>query len=143
MTAVSKDVYINKLNEMVDICNNTYRKKMKMKPADVMVDTYFVFHLGEKDKDPQFKIGSHVRISIHKNVFEKGYTPSWSKEIFVVNNFKNTVTWIYVIGDIKDEEVVSTFYQKELKKNNQTRFRIGNGPRRIGDKLYVKLYEGL
>ena len=121
MTAVSKDVYINKLNEMVDICNNTYRKKMKMKPADVMVDTYFAFHLGEKDKDPQFKIGSHVRISIHKNVFEKGYTPSWSKEIFVVNNFKNTVTWIYVIGDIKDEEVVSTFYQKELKKKQSNK----------------------
>lgn len=121
MTAISKDVYINKLNEMVDICNNTYRKKMKMKPSDVKMDTYFAFHLGEKDKDPQFKIDSHVRISVHKNVFEKGYTPSWSKEIFVVNNFKNTVTWIYVIEDIKGEEVVSTFYQKELKKKQSNK----------------------
>ena len=47
----------------------------------------------DKVKDPKFKIGDHVKISKSKNIFAKGYTPNWSKEVFVVSKIKNTVPW--------------------------------------------------
>ena len=42
-------------------------------------------------KEPKFKVGDHVRISKYKNIFAKGYTPNWSKEVFVISKIKNTV----------------------------------------------------
>ena len=42
-------------------------------------------------QDPNFKISDIVRISKHKNIFAKGYTPNWSEEVFVTENVKNTV----------------------------------------------------
>ena len=51
---------------------------------------------------------------------------------------KNTVTWIYVINDLNGEEIVKTFYEKELQKTNQHGFRIEKVIKRKGNKLYVK-----
>ena len=71
------------------------------------------------DKDPKFKGGDHVRISKYKNIFPKGYTLNWSEEVFFVSKIKNTVPWTYVINDIDGEEIIGTFYGKELQKTNQ------------------------
>ena len=90
------------------------------------------------DKDPKFKVGNHVRISKHKNIFAKGYTPNWSEEVFVVSKIKNTVPWTYVINDLNGEEIIGTFYEKELQKTNQQEFRIEKVIKKKGDKLYVK-----
>ena len=71
------------------------------------------------DKDPKFKGGDHVRISKYKNIFPKEYTLNWSEEVFFVSKIKNTVPWTYVINDIDGEEIIGTFYGKELQKTNQ------------------------
>ena len=91
MTLVSKNVYINKLNDIVGEYNNTYHRAIKMKPVDVKDNTYIDFKKELNDKDPKFKVGDHVRISKCKNIFAKGYTPIWSEEVFVVSKIKNTV----------------------------------------------------
>ena len=65
-----------------------------------------------------------MRISKHKNIFPKGYTPNDSEEIFVIKNIKNTVPWTYVIDDLNGEEITGTFYEKELQKIDQQEFRI-------------------
>ena len=73
MTSVSKNVYINKLDDIVGEYN-TYHRAIKMKPVDVK-DTYIDFKKKEvDDKDPKFKVGYHLRISKYKNIFAKGYT---------------------------------------------------------------------
>ena len=72
-----------------------------------------------------------------KNVFEKGDTPNWSEEVFVIKKVKNIVPWTYVINDLNGEEIVGTFYEKELQKTNQKEFRIGKVSKRKVDKLYV------
>ena len=77
-----------------------------------------------KKKNPKFKVRDHVSISKYKNIFSKGYTPNWSEEIFVVKKIKNTVPWTYVINDLNGEEIVGSFYGKELQKTNQKEFRI-------------------
>ena len=79
-----------------------------------------------------------VRISKYKNIFANCYTPNCSEEIFVIKKVKNTVTWTYVINDLNREEIVGTFYEKELQKTNQKEFRIQKVIKRKGDKLYVK-----
>ena len=71
-------------------------------------------------------------------IFAKEYAPNWSEEVFVVNKIKNTVPWTYVISDLNDEEIVGTFYEKELQKTNQEEFRIEKVIKRKGNKLYVK-----
>ena len=76
MTSISKNVYIDKLDDIVNEYNNTYHRTIKMKPADVKNNTYIdsiELHSDKKfsDKDPKFKIGDHVRISKYKNIFRK------------------------------------------------------------------------
>ena len=112
MTLVSKNVYIDKLDDIVGEYNNTYHRTIKMKPVDVKDNTYIDFKKELNDKDPKFKVGDHVRNSKCKNIFAKGYTPIWSEEVFVVSKIKNTVWWTYVINDLNDEEIIGKFYVK-------------------------------
>ena len=116
MTVISKNVYINKLDDIVSEYNNTYLATIKMKPVDVKDNTYNNFKIKVNGKDPKFKVGDHLRISRYKNIFAKGYTPNWSKD----------VPWIYVINDLTSEEIIRTFYEKELKRTNKLEFRIEN-----------------
>ena len=138
MTATSKNVYINKLDDVVKEYNNTYHTTIKMKPVDVEDNTYIDFKKEINDKDPKFKVGDHARTSKYKNIFAKGYLPNWSEEIFVTNKIKNTVPWTYVINDHNGEEIIGTFYEKELQGKNQKKFRIDKIIKRKGNKLYVK-----
>ena len=83
-----------------------------MKPIDVKDIRYINADKEINNKDPRFKVGDRVRISIYKNIFAKGYTPNWSEEVFVVKKVKNTVPWTYVINDLNGEEITGTFYEK-------------------------------
>ena len=74
MTSMSKNVYVDKLDDIVSEYNNTYNRTIKMKPVDVKDNTYIDFSKNVNDKDVKFKVGDHVRISKYKNIFAKGYT---------------------------------------------------------------------
>ena len=84
MTSVSKNVYIDKLDDIVDEYYNTNHTTIKMKPADVKDKTYINADKEINNKDPKFKVGDHIRISKYKNIFAKGYMPNWSEEVFVI-----------------------------------------------------------
>ena len=124
MTSISKNVYIDKLDDIVDEYNNTYHTTIKMKPIDVKDNTYINTSKEINNKDPKFKIGDHVRISKYKNILAVEYMPNWSEEVFVIEKVKNTIPWTYVINDLNDEKIIGTFYEKELQKTNQEEFRI-------------------
>ena len=138
MTSISKNVYIDKLDDIVNEYNNTYQTTIKMKRIDVKDNTYINTDKEINNKDPKFKVGDRVRISKHKKIFAKGYTPNWSEKIFVIKKVKNTVPWTYVVNDLNGEEITGTFYEKELQKTNQEQFRIEKVIKRKGDKTYVK-----
>ena len=94
MTSILKNLYIDKLDNIVNEYNNTYHATIKMKPIDVKGNTYINIDKELNDnKDNKFKVGDHVRISKYKNIFAKGYTPNWSEEIFVIKEIKSTVPW--------------------------------------------------
>ena len=84
MTSISKNVYIDKLDDIVNKYNNTYHTTIKMKPFDVKDNTYINTSKKINNKDPKFKVGDHVRISKYKNIFAKGYMPNWSEEVFFI-----------------------------------------------------------
>ena len=120
VTAVSKKVRIDQLDDTVNEYINTYHRAIKMKPIEVEDNTYTDDITEVNDKDPKFKVIDHVRISKYKNIFAKGYTPNWSEEIIVIKEVKNTVPWIYIISNFNGKEIFGTFYEKELQKNKST-----------------------
>ena len=119
MTAISKNVYFDVIDDIVNKYNNTIKMKLVDVKDNKYVDSMELHSKKEvNDKDPKFKVGDRVRISKYKNIFSKGYTPNWSEEVFVVNKIKNTVPWTYVINNLNGKEITGTFYEKELQKTN-------------------------
>ena len=82
-----------------------------MKPVD--------FDVENNDKDLEFKVSDHVRISKYKNIFAKSYTVNRSKKFMVFKKVKNTLPWTYVTENLNSEEVVEKFYEKELQKTSR------------------------
>ena len=138
MTSISKNLHIEKLDDIVNKYNITYHSTIKMKPDDVKPSTYIYSSKEINNEDPKFKIGDILRLSKYKNIFAKGYVPNWPEEFFVIKKVKNTVPWTYVTGDLKGEEIVGTFNEAELQKTNQNQFRVEKVIKRKGDKLHVK-----
>ena len=75
----------------------------------------------------------YIKIFLQNPMFQ-----NQSEEIFVIRKVKNTVPWTYVITDLNGEEIVGSFYEKELQKTNQKEFRVEKVIMRKGDKQYVK-----
>ena len=113
MTATGKNVYYDVLDDVVNEYNNTKHNTIKIKPKDVG-DNKRVYNDEHNEKDSRFKIGDRVRISKFKNIFAKGYTPNWSREIFIINN--DTVPYTYNLKGLNDEEIIGSFYDRELQK---------------------------
>ena len=76
-------------------------------------------------KPIEFKNNIYINSGKEVNdIFAKGYTPNWSEKVFIINEVKNTVPWTYVINELNGEEIIGTFYKKELQNTNQREFRI-------------------
>ena len=140
---MTKNVYFYVLNDIIKNCNNTYHKTIKMKSINVNTNYYAEYHVdsNKKDPDPKFQVCDHIRISKWKNIFPKGYTPNWSEDVFVIRKIKNIFPGTYVINNLNGEEIVGTFYEKELQKTFQEKFRIGKVIKSKRNKLNVKWKE--
>ena len=87
-----------------------------MKPIDVGDNNKRVYIDEHNEKDSKFKVGDTVRISRYKNIFAKGYAPNWSRKIFIVDKINYTVPYMYNLKDLNDEELIGSFYDKQLQK---------------------------
>ena len=117
LTSMSKNVYIDKLDDIVGEYHNTYHRTIKMKPVDVKDNTHIDFEKEFNDKDRKFKIGDHVKISKYKNIFAKGYTKNWSENLFVIKKIKKTDPWTYVINELNVGEIVGKILRKRTAKD--------------------------
>ena len=117
MTATGKNVYYDVLDDVVNKYNNTKHSIIKIKPIDVKDNNKKVYIDEHNKKHSRFKVGDTVRISKFKNIFAKGYTPNWSKEVFIVNKINDTVPYTYNLKDLNGEEIVGSFYDRELQKS--------------------------
>ena len=109
MTSISNNVYIDKLDDIVNKSNNTQHNTIKMGPIDVKSTTYIDSSEKINDKDPKFKVGDIVRISKYEHFLQKTMFQIVLKKVLWLKKFKNTVPLTYVISDLKFEEIVGTF----------------------------------
>ena len=117
MTATGKKVYYDILDGVVNKYNNTKHSTIKMKPIDTEDNNKRVYIDEHNEKDSRFKVGDRVRISKFKNIFAKGYAPNWSSEIFIVDKVNDTIPYTYNLKDLNDEEIICSFYDRELQKS--------------------------
>ena len=117
MTAIGKNVYYDVLDDVVNEYNNTKHSTIKMKPIDVKDNNKRVYIDEHNEKDSRFKVDDRVTISKFKNIFAKGYTPNWSIEIFIIDKINHTVPYTYNIKDLNGEEIIGSFYDRELQKS--------------------------
>lgn len=110
------------LPQLVKNYNNTVHHSIGIKPVDVMLQNESaVWHQLYKEKGklkkPKFSIGDYVRISKHRQIFDKGYVPQWTEEIFqIASVFLHKTEPLYKITDLNKEDIEGTFYEKELQK---------------------------
>ena len=142
-SANNNTVYWDKLDKLVDDYNNTKHSSIKMTPteaskkgnekqvfANLYEDEIFL-----KPGKPKFTIGDKVRLSKYKRkVFDKGYTPNWTEEVFVIDKVNLTKPVTYNVVDLLGEKVEGSFYEKELQKAKQQTFRIEKVVRRDNKK---------
>lgn len=121
--------YINVLNDLVHSYNNSYHRMIKMKPSEVNLNNEDKVFLNLYGFDPKkghdsdytqikinFCVGDLVRLSKNKNIFEKGYTPNWTREIFEVEQILYRNPPVYIVKDSQGEIIKGVFYQQELQK---------------------------
>ena len=137
-TANNNSIYWDKLETLVNDYNNTKHSSIKMTPTEASKKknqgiVYFNLYgnLEQVSSKPKFKVGDKVRISKYKrNVFDKGYTPNWSEELFIINKIQYTNPITYKIKDLNNEDIKGSFYEPELLKAKQDVFRIDKVIRR-------------
>ena len=88
MTSISKNVYIDKLDDIADKYNNTYYTTIKNKPIDVKDNTYINTSKEINNKDSKFKVGDHARISKYKDIFAKGICLIGVKKYLLLKKLK-------------------------------------------------------
>ena len=76
MNAISKNVYFDVLDDIVNKYNNPVHRTIKMKSVDVTNDSFVEYNEESNKTSPKYKVGDHVRISKYKNIFAKGYVPN-------------------------------------------------------------------
>ena len=130
MNSVSKNVYIDRLDDIVNKYNSTHHSTIKMMyDVDVKSNPHIDSSQEINKKGPKFKIGNNARISKYKTVFAKGYTTNWSEEVFVIKSVKTTVLLTYVISHLNVEEIVGTFYQNDCKNQIKKNLELKRYPR--------------
>ena len=112
MTAVSKNVYFNMLDDIFNKYLNTVHRTRTMIPIDVTFDFYAKYNEGSNETKPKIKVRDRVRISKYKNIFAKEYTQNWSEEAFIVSEIKDRVPRTYVISPLNGEPNTGSFYEK-------------------------------
>jgi len=134
------------LDEMVRQYNNTKHSSIKMTPVEasekknenkVWLNLYDD-RIYDQEIKPKFRVGDKVRITKKKGLFEKGYTPRWTEEVFTVSAVQYTDPITYKIVDLNGEEIQGTFYGEELQKTSQEIFRIEKVIKRKGERSLVK-----
>ena len=130
-TANNTYKYIDSLDKMIRKYNNTIHSSIMMKPKNAVnskntLKVYNALYGNYKVIYPFFKfdIGDKVRISKRKRTLEKGYTPNWTEELFVIDQQLDTSPVTYKLKDLKGENIEGSFYERELQKSSQQMFRI-------------------
>src|SRR5438552_158089 len=118
--------WIDILPELIDAYNASKHRSIGMAPKDVNADIERDLWTKQDAKGPQkvsareskatFRVGDEVRLSKAKKVFQKGYLPNWTEEIFTISRVFATIPIQYKVQDYRNDEIDGSFYVAELQK---------------------------
>ena len=143
-TENNNTIFYNILDELVNNYNNKYHSTIKMTPIEGSKKVNEkkiknIYNFEKTKKLGKFKIGDRVRISLEKNIFEKGYETNWTQEIFEIYDIKYSNVPYYYLKDLNNEKLQGTFYEQELQKTKQDDlYTIEKILKTNKDKIYVK-----
>ena len=130
-TAENTRNWIDMLDDLVSKYNNSYHEAIRMRPVDASKKENEsevwenLFRDDEQAKESKkFKIGDTVRISRIKGIFEHGFLPNWTEQIYKIHNINKSKPVTYILKDLQDEIIEGGFYKEELQKTSQEVFRI-------------------
>ena len=132
-SAYNNTIYADKIDELLKNYNSSWHRSVQMSPiaASDIKNSNQVFanlysdEIYKQVKKPKFRIGDKVRISKYKRkLFDKGFTPNWTEEVFVINQILHTKPVTYRLVDLQGEAVTGSFYEQELQNTTQEIFRI-------------------
>lgn len=111
------------IQRLTDNYNNSYHRSIDCKPIDVTRSNQFEIWqklYPDENKTKRIvgpKVGDYIRISKFKRIFEKGYLPNWTEEVFVVAKRRGrTPKPVYELKDLQNEPIIGTFYIDEVQK---------------------------
>lgn len=132
--------WVELLPRLVREYNSRQHRTIGMAPKNVTPAIPLTVYKRLKRTAPvHFKAGDHVRVSKYKGVFEKGYTPNWSTEIFTIREVQRTNPTTYLLKDENDQAILGAFYREELQRTRYPKnFLIEKVLKRQGNRLYVK-----
>ena len=138
--------YLDILPKIVKKYNNQKHRSIGMTPAEASKkkneNAVFLKLFGDLSglrEQPKFAVGDHVRISKFKRkLFDKGFTPNWTEEIFIVDEVQYSNPITYKLKDLLGEEIKGSFYEQEMLRAKQDVFRIEKVIRRSKGKALVK-----
>jgi transposase InsO family protein len=127
-TALNTRNWVDMLDKLMFDYNKRYHSTIKMAPTEASKseasDPPQPMNNRPTKGKPKFKVKDKVRISRTKGLFEKGYLPNWSEEIYEIVKVKNTIPFTYILKDMNNEDIVGSFYTEELQKTTQEIYRI-------------------
>ena len=132
-SANNNTVYYDKIDDLLENYDNSFHRSIKLSQTEAskIKNSKRVFanlypdEIYKRIKIPKFHIGDRVHISKFKRkLFDKGFTPNWTEEIFVINEILNTKPVTYRLVDLQGEAVTGSFYKQELQRSSQEIFRI-------------------
>jgi Integrase core domain len=146
--------WVDGLQSLIDRYNNSVHRSTGFKPSTVTkADEFKIMRrlfptttdnaatIPAVVKKPRYKVGDFVRVSKTKSVFEKGYTPNWSAEIFTVTKVRSTNPTTYLLEDFEKRPVKGGFYSHELQRvRHPDVYLVEKVLRRRGNRSYVKWY---
>ena len=110
--------WVNILNDAVVTYNNNIHSTINMTPVDASNNPDKVkYYVNSTKATPKFKVGDYVKNVDKRNIFSKGYTSNWNRELFKVNEVLKTHPPTYKIEDINGEIIEGKYYEQELLKS--------------------------
>ena len=112
-----KACWLNHINSALDKYNNRVHTTTRMTPFEASNKPIDPPTFVNKPKQPKFQVGDYVRFSDKRNIYSKGYTTNWNRELFKIQKINPTNPITYTLEDENNEQIAGKYYEQELLRS--------------------------
>ena len=114
-----KACWLNHLDAAMEKYNNRVHGTTKMTPFEMVTNTNKInnIKINKNEKRPKFQVGDYVRVPDKRNIYSKGYTTNWNRELFKIHKINPTNPVTYGLVDENNEQIEGKYYEQELLRS--------------------------